>query len=189
MKFLTIAALCAISLLTLLSESHAQSADLGKIAVIDTDLFLAEKTGITKYLKASKGLETEFAPLQSELQTMGAKLAALNKDIETFRSQAASGTVPVNESAARAKVDEAEVLSRSIKFKQEDAQARFNNRREKVLGPVMMDIGKALTEFAKTKGYALIFDMAKDREGILVAIGNPKADVTTEFIAYYNARP
>lgn len=189
MKSIAIAALCAISLLTLLSESRAQSADLGKIAAIDTDLFLAEKTGITKYLTASKGLETEFAPLQSELQTMAAKLATLKREIEVLRNQIASGTVPVNDKAAQAKADEAEVLSRSIKFKQEDAQARFNNRREKVLGPVMMDIGKALTEFAKTKGYALIFDMAKDREGILVAIGNPKADVTAEFIAYYNARP
>lgn len=188
MKFLTIGALCAICLLSFVSNTQAQAADTGKVAVINTELFASEK-GITKYISALDKLDAEFAPRRNELEAMAAKLATLKREIEVLRNQIASGTVPVNDKAAQAKADEADELSRDAKFKQEDAQASYNRRLQAMLGPIQADIGKALTEFAKTKGYALIFDMAKDREGILVAIGNPKADVTTEFIAYYNARP
>ena len=80
-------------------------------------------------------------------------------------------------------------MEREIKFKQDDAKARFERRQQAVLGPVMQNIGKALTDFAKQKGYLFIFDISKDDNGLLVAIGDDKADVTKEFIAFYNARP
>ncbi len=188
MKFFTVAALSAVCLLSLISTTQAQTGDTGKVAVINTERFADEK-GITKYINALNALDTEFAPRQRELESMAAKLTTLNKEIEALRNQMASGTVPVTDSAARAKGDEAEKLTRDAKFKQEDAQASYNRRLQVVLGPIQSDIGKALTEFARTKGYALIFDIAKDRDGLLIAIGNEKADITTEFIAFYNARP
>lgn len=188
MKFFTVAALSAICLLSLISTAQAQTADSGKVAVINTERFAAEK-GITKYINALDKVDEEFAPRRNELEAMAAKLTTLNKEIEALRNQIASGTVPVIGNSAQAKVDEADKLSRDAKFKQEDAQASYNRRLQVVLGPIQADIGKALTEFAKAKGYALIFDIAKDREGLLIAIGNEKADITTEFIAFYNARP
>ncbi len=188
MKFFTVAALSAICLLSFVSNTQAQTADTGKVAVINTNAFGLEK-GITKYISALDKLDAEFAPRQKELEAMATKLASLNKEIETLRTQAQTGAVPFNQGAAQAKVDEADKLSRDAKFKQEDAQASYNRRLQVVLGPIQADIGKALTEFAKAKGYALVFDIAKDREGLLIAIGNEKADITTDFIAFYNARP
>ncbi len=161
----------------------------GKIVVINTYAFGDEKAGITKYISAFKTLNAEFTPLENELQTMNTKLTALAKEIQTLRDQAAGGKVPIDEKAAQAKVDEAEKLQRDIKFKSEDAKARYERRQQAIIGPVMQDIGKALQEFAKQKGYMFIFDIAKDDQGFLVAIGDEKADVTKDFVTFYNARP
>lgn len=54
----------------------------------------------------------------------------------------------------------------------------------------MQDISKALQEYAKQKGYAVIFDAAKlEDAGLIVGIGDEKVDVTKDFIAFYNTRP
>ena len=53
----------------------------------------------------------------------------------------------------------------------------------------MKDIGNAIQEFARQKGYAAILDSSKlDSSGLLLAYDDTKADVTKEFIVYYNAR-
>jgi Skp family chaperone for outer membrane proteins len=166
----------------------AQSAPV-KIAVINTYAFGDEKAGITKYIGAVKTINAEFAPVETELQTMNTKLNGLAKDIQTLRDQASAGKVPIDEKAAQAKVEEAEKLQRDIKFKSEDAKARYERRQQAVMGPVMQDIGKALQDYAKQKGYTLIFDIAKDENGLLLAIGDEKVDVTKDFITFYNARP
>jgi Skp family chaperone for outer membrane proteins len=167
----------------------AQPAAPSKIAVINTFAFGDEKAGINKYVGAVKTINAEFAPVQTELETLSTKLNTLAKEIQTLRDQAAGGKVPIDEKAAQSKVDEAEKLQRDIKFKQEDAKARLERRQQAVMGPVMQDIGKALQEFAKQKGFTVIFDIAKDEQGFLLAIGDDKADVTKDFIVFYNARP
>jgi hypothetical protein len=53
----------------------------------------------------------------------------------------------------------------------------------------MQAIGTGLQDYAKQKGFSLIFDASKDDRGFLIAIGDDKVDVTKDFIAYYNARP
>ena len=57
------------------------------------------------------------------------------------------------------------------------------------MGPVYSDIMKALNEYAKQKGYAVIFDGVKlDQAQILLGF-DEKYNVTDDFIAFYNARP
>jgi hypothetical protein len=87
------------------------------------------------------------------------------------------------------KVDEYGKMERDIKFKQEDAKARYESRFNVLIGPIQNDIFKALNEYANQKGYAVIFDGAKlEQAGVLLGFA-PKADVTKDFITYYNARP
>lgn len=160
-----------------------------KIGIINTFAFGDEKGGITKYINALKAINTEFTPTQTELDTMGTKLNNLAKEIQVFRDQASTGKVPIDEKTVQAKVDEAEKLQRDLKFKQEDAKVRYEKRQQVVIGPVMQDIGKALQDFAKQKGFTLLFDIAKDEAGLLLAIGDEKIDVTKDFITFYNARP
>lgn len=170
-------------------SAFAQTPAQVKIGLINTFDFGDEKAGIIKYVNAVKSLNAEFAPARLELDTMDKKLNTLAKEIQTLREQAASGKVPIDERAAQAKVEEAEKLQRDIKFKQEDAKARYERRQQSIMAPVMQDIGKAVNDFAKQKGYTLIFDIAKDDSGLLLAIGDEKIDVTKDFIAFYNARP
>lgn len=167
----------------------AQTATLTKIGIVNSLAFADEKLGITKFINATKALNAEFAPVQTELSGMNTKLEGLAKEIETLRSQAAGGKVPIDEKVYQTKMDEAERLQRDIKFKQEDAKARLQRRQVAVLDPVMQDIGKGLTEYSKQKGFLIIFDIAKDEAGLIIAIGDEKIDVTKDFITFYNARP
>jgi Skp family chaperone for outer membrane proteins len=162
----------------------------GKLAVVNTQAFDADKGGITKYVNAMNSLEAEFKATQTELQTMATKLQTLQNEIKTIQENAQKNpSVPINQASANAKVEEYDKLSREFKFKQEDAKARFERREQVVMAPVRQDIGNALQEFAKKNGYMMILDASKlDGAGLLLAF-DERFDATKEFITFYNARP
>lgn len=171
-------------------SAFAQATAAGRIAVIDTGAFGAAKEGITRYITAQNTLDNEFKPVQTELQTMLTKIQALEAELKKAQSTAANPAVPTAGANFQAKADEYEKMGRELKFKEEDAKARYERRRGVVLGPISQDIGKAIQEFAKQKGYAMILDGARLIEnGFILAMGDDKADVTKEFITFYNARP
>ena len=158
-----------------------------KIVVINTAAFGA-KDGITKYSNAWNALDTEFKPAQTEIQTAGARYQTLVTEIENARK--ANPAVPINQQSLQAKVDEAQSLEIRIKRLQEDGKAKYEKRQQQVLAPILEDIGKAMDEFGKQKGYALILDASKLAEaGIILSVDLPKIDVTKDFITFYNARP
>jgi len=168
-----------------------QPAGTAKIVVIDTGAFADEKAGgITKYVTAMKSLDSEFTPVQTDLQNSATKIQSLQKEIQTLQDQAAGGKVPVDPKTAQAKVDSFQLLQTDFKRKQEDAKAKYERRQEQVMGPVMQDIFKAMQDFAKQKGYDLILDAVKlDAQQMILAFIPSKLDVTKEFISFYNARP
>jgi len=159
-----------------------------KIAVINTLAFDDTKAGITKYVTAMNSLENEFKADSTQLQGMQTRLQGLAKEIQTFRDNA-SKNIPVAQTTVQSKVDEAEKLQRDYKFKQEDAKARFERRQQAVIAPVLQDIYKAVQEFAKQRGYTMILDVAKLAQNDIIMALDEKADVTKEFITFYNARP
>jgi Skp family chaperone for outer membrane proteins len=160
-----------------------------KMAVINTGAFDA-KDGITRYSTAMNALEAEFKPLETEIQTMVTKYNALGAEIKKLQDQAAAGTVPIDQKTAATKVEEYQNLELSIKRKQEDAKARAARREPQVMGPIRLEIGKALQDYAKQKGIALILDAAKlDGAGLILAFDEAKVDVTRDFITFFNARP
>ena len=58
------------------------------------------------------------------------------------------------------------------------------------MGPIRQEIGKALQDYAKQKGIALILDAAKlDGAGLILAFDPERVDVTRDFITFFNARP
>lgn len=189
--FRLIAAAFFFAALFAVSTFAQTTAATGKIAVINTLAFDVDKQGITKYVTASNSLEAEFKTAQTELQTMATRIQTLEAELRKAQEARTNASVPVAGGAnLQAKADEYEKMGREFKFKQEDAKARFDRRRAVVLGPVLQDIGKAMQEFAKQKGYMMILDGAKlDESGLILAIGDDKVDVTKEFITFYNARP
>jgi hypothetical protein len=54
---------------------------------------------------------------------------------------------------------------------------------------VNQDIGKAIGEFGKVKGYTAIFDIDKLAQAGAILHLEPSANITKEFIVFYNARP
>lgn len=169
-------------------SAFAQAPAAGKIGVINTQAFDVDKGGITKYITAMNTLENEFKPVQTDLQTVATKIQSLQKEIETLQKQAATGGVPVDPKSAQAKVEQFQSLQIEFKRKQEDAKVKFEKREVTVMGPIRQDIGNAIQEFAKKNGYTMIFDISKDQTGLLLML-DEKADVTREFITFYNARP
>lgn len=186
--FRSIAAIFVFSALFAVS-AFAQTAATPKIGFVNTYAFGDDKAGITKYINANKTLETEFTPVNNELKTMATKYQTLQKDFENLRDAAQKPNSPVKVETVQAKADELDKLGREIKFKQEDAKAQFERRQAALLGPVQQDIMKAMQDFAKQKGYSVILDAAKlDEAGIILA-WDPSADVTKEFVTFFNARP
>jgi Skp family chaperone for outer membrane proteins len=169
--------------------AQATTASGATVVYINSAAFGDEKTGITRYVTAAKSLETEFAPRLKELETMTNQYNALVKELQTLQQQAQNGT-PVKQDTIGAKADQAEKLKRELAFKQQEAQAAYQKRQEQILGPIIVDImDKALQDYATSKGYAMVFDVAKDQNGMLVWADFKKADVTADFIKFCNARP
>jgi Skp family chaperone for outer membrane proteins len=178
------------SALSVQAQAPASTASGIRVAVINTAAFDA-KDGITRYLNAMNALDSEFKPLETELQGMVTKYQNLGNEIKKLQDQAtAGGPVPIDPKTAQAKVEEYQNLEVSIKRKEEDGKRRAQVRQQAVLGPVLQDISKAMQEFANQKGIDLILDISKlDGAAMVLAYNPAKADVTKEFITFFNARP
>src|SRR6185503_20766885 len=97
-----------------------------------------------------------------------------------------SSTVPVSDLDSKAIA--IQDLETKIKRDQEDAKRRYDIRMGQVVDPINQDIVKALSEYAKSKGFAVIFDGAKlEQAGVLLGFDD-KYDVTKDFITFYNGR-
>jgi len=166
-------------------------ATTGKVYVINTYLFSDQKEGITKFVNASKQLDTEMGPRYKELETLATQAQALAKEIQTLRDQAATNPkLPIKPEDVQTKVDKFQQMQVDYKRKEEDMKQVVGKRSQVLLDPIRQDIFKVMQEFAKQKGYPIILDLAKmDEANIILAIGDPSADVTKEFVTFYNARP
>jgi Skp family chaperone for outer membrane proteins len=160
-----------------------------KIGLVAWDAFADPAKGIKKYAAALDALEKEFAPLNTELQGMGTKYQALQTEYTNLQKQVQEGKVPVAPGAIQTKADEIGKMERDIKFKQEDAKARYQSRYNVTIGPIQNDILKAMNDYAAQKGYAVILDGGKLEESGLLLGFAPKANVTEDFIVFYNQRP
>jgi Skp family chaperone for outer membrane proteins len=144
--------------------------------------------GITKLFTALTALNNEFKPRQTELQTMQTRFTALQTEIQNLQKTPSS--VPTASANLNAKQVELEKMSTEGKRKKEDLDRDIQTRYAVVVGPVMQDVMKSLQDFAKQKGYSMILDASKLAQAdVILAIGNDNADVTKEFITYYNTKP
>ncbi len=188
-SFIAASFFAAIFAVSAFGQVPAQPAPF-KMAVIDTDAFAAATGGITRYSAARKALADEFRPLENELQGMVSRYTTLGTEIKKLQDQAAAGTVPIDQKTASTKLEEYQNLELAIKRKEEDGKTRAARREPQVMGPILQEIGKALNDYAKAKGFALILDASKlANAGVILAYDEAKVDVTKDFIAFFNARP
>lgn len=181
--------LIAVSLL-FAASAFAQGTAPANVKFINTEAFRV-KDGITKYVNAVAALEKEFEAPRIEIRNLLTRHDTLAKEVQALQDQIDKAPIAAKESLEKqlnAKVDEGRNLELQIKRKQEDGKNRFERREADVMNPIRQDIGNAMITFANQKGYAVIFDISKLTGAILV-YDAAKADVTKDFIAYYNARP
>jgi len=178
--FLT--AILAVS--AFVQSGAAQAPATGKIGLVDTGAFFEDKpgAGIPRLKTAVNSVNAEFKAVNDELTSLGTQYQQKVDDFNKLKNS----TAPVNDLDARAAA--IQDLETTIKRKQEDAKAKYDRRMAQVVDPINQDIVKAMTEFAKAKGYAMILDGAKlESDGILLGFDD-KFDVTKDFITFYNGR-
>lgn len=159
-----------------------------KVMFINTEVFKT-KEGIAKYTAAAAALDREFEVPRSEIRTMLTRHDTLAKELTALQDQInkATGNKDALLKQFDAKVEEGQTLEVQIKRKQEDGKNKYERRQTEVMDPIRQDIGRALDDFARQRGYAVILDSSKLTQAILV-YDVAKADVTKDFIAFYNAR-
>ena len=149
-----------------------------KIALVNTDEFADEKTGITRLVSAMKRVDGEFQPRRTELQTLQQTIDKATADL--------SKAAPLQDAkVTQQQTDKLEGMKTEFKRKGEDAQAAYQKRLQDVLGPVYDDIGKALDAYAKAHGITLILDVTKV-QGIVSA--SESLDITRPFITEFNSK-
>lgn len=125
-------------------------------------------------------------PKVVELQNIQKQLQAISDDIKKMQANTA---VPVKPEAIIAKQEEGQKLQLDFEYKKKAYDAAVESRSGAVLGPVSADISKAIQDFAKQKGYAVVLDIAALANANAILALDPTSNITKEFIAYYNTRP
>jgi Skp family chaperone for outer membrane proteins len=149
-----------------------------KIALVNTDDFADEKTGIFRLVSAMKRVESEFQPKRTELQTLQQQIEKLTAELNK--------AAPVQDAkVTQQQSDKIDLMKKDYQRKGEDAQALYQKRMQEVLGPVYDEIGKALDAYAKAHGITLILDVTKI-QGILSA--SESLDITRAFITEFNSK-
>jgi Skp family chaperone for outer membrane proteins len=155
---------------------------VSKMAVIYTDSFLDQKTGIAKFGSVVTKLNAEFQKLKDEINQMQTRAQALEAEITKLR-EAPAGT-PIDQRSLQTKIDQLDQLKKDVQRKGEDAQAAYNRRREELFMPLQQEIGKALEAFAKARGINVIIDAAQ----VPLLYAAESTDITRAFIAEFNSK-
>jgi Skp family chaperone for outer membrane proteins len=148
-----------------------------KMAIIYSDLFLDQKTGIARFNSLLGTLNREFQPRQTELQGLQQRIATLTKEIEDTQSVA-------DPNALRTKRDQLAQMNTDFKRKGEDAEAAYTKRRQEIFLPLQQDIGKSLEAFAKARGITVIVDGSQ----VPMVYAADSLDITRAFIADFNSK-
>lgn len=161
-----------------------------RVAIIDTTAFAEEKGGIQKFISAYKQLQTEFGPKQQDIKNTETRLQQIQTDLTKMQAESQKPNSPISAASVQKKLEEGQVLQTEYNRKVEDYKNSLQRREAAVVGPVYQDIGKAIQDYAKAKGYTAILDISKDQTGMIVGIDMATVDATTaDFIKFYNARP
>lgn len=157
----------------------ANTLPVSRVAWINSNAFADEAGGIKALVRVLKELELEFSGTQDELSLMAEKLRTIAGEINKLQSGGEA-----NAQAIQEKQTAGLKLQRELQTKQQQAQAAITQAQQEKQGPLSIEIGKAITAFAKEREIGLLFDVAKLNDGIIAA--QPELDLTKAFIAHFN---
>ena len=156
------------------SSTPAASAPAGKIGVISVRLAIA---GTAEGKQASAELQSQFAPRQTELES-------LQKQINDLRQRLDAGTGKLSQEEAIRLQREGELRTRQAQRKQDEYQEDVNAAQADVfdrIGRKMMDV---LDRYARENGYVAVLDSSAQNTPILFASTN--IDITQDIVRLYD---
>jgi Skp family chaperone for outer membrane proteins len=153
---------------------------VSRVAWISSNAFMDEAGGIKALVRVLKELELEFSGTQSELSLLNEKLRTLVSELNKLQAGGETNAQAIQEKQAAGLK-----LQRELQAKQQAAQTAISQAQQEKQGPIAAEISKALTAYTKERQIGLLFDVAKINDGLIAA--QPELDVTSDFIAYYNA--
>jgi len=184
MRKFNILGLCVLFAAMFAVSAQAQLPAAGKIGLVDTGAFFEDKpgAGIPKLKNAVQSVNAEFKKVNDDLTALSTQYQQKVDEYNKLKNS----TVPVDN--LQQKADAITDLETKIKRDQEDAKKRYDQRMGQVVDPINADIVKAMTDYAKQKGFAVILDGAKlEQAGVLLGFDD-KYDITKDFITFYNGR-
>jgi Skp family chaperone for outer membrane proteins len=156
-------------------------APAAKIAIIDVEAFYDEKAGITRLVAALQQVNREFKPRTDEIQALQADIAKRTSDLQALANSSVADPTKVG-----AQSDQLDQMKKDLQRKVEDGQAALKKRMDAVRAPIEEEIGKAIGDFATKRGITFVVNISQMAQGVIWAA--PGVDVTTEFIAEFNAK-
>jgi outer membrane protein len=153
-----------------------------KIALIYSNAFLDQKTGIARFNVLMTTLNREFQPRQTELNQLQQRLQTTQDEINKL--QTPGSAVPVDPKSLQAKVESLEQLKKEYQRKGEDAEAAYQKRQGEIFAPLQSDIEKALEAYAKQRGINVIIDGSR----VPLVYAAESIDITRAFIADFNSK-
>ena len=152
-----------------------------RIAVVDTTAFGDEKTGIFRYVDASRLVANEFKGRSDEVTNLEKRLTALSNEIEALMK-----ANPVNQQAVPAKQQQGQALQTDYNAKKAKLDEDLGKRYDQVVAPVSRQIGAALDQFAAQRGVTMTLDLSKLLPVVLTM--QPAVDLTQAFINDFNSK-
>jgi Skp family chaperone for outer membrane proteins len=152
---------------------------VSKMAVIYSEQFQDQKTGITRFTVTLNKLNAEFQKIQTDLTQTSQRLTALQDEIT--RLQQAGGATPAQ---IQAKIDTLDQQKKDYQRKGEDAKAQYQKRYQNLFLPLQDDVSKALDAYARARGITLIIDGSQ----VPILYAAESMDVTKAFINEYNLK-
>jgi Skp family chaperone for outer membrane proteins len=161
-------------------QSSTAGVPEGRIALIYSEAFFQEKTGIARFMVLFNTLNREFLPRQTELQGMQKRIETLTNEV----NQAQAAASVVDPKSIQLKIDQLETLKTDLKRKGEDAQAAYNRRKQEIFSPLQEEIGKALEAYAKARNINVIIDGT----AVPLVYAADALDITRAFINEFNSK-
>lgn len=157
-----------------LAQNGAQAGKL-KIGIVDV---LAFRDAIGELKARYDKLQTEFAPIDREIQAMQTKLASQEKVLNENKNLTPPQAAKLTEEFEQGKKD----YNRKV----EDFQAQVRKREDDETGPIKEKLGKFLEQYCAKHNITYVFDGRALQETGIVIYAAAAANITEDFVKEYN---
>ena len=149
----------------------------------------ANKIGIINIqeaILASNEGQRDLSALQKKFEPTQNELNALNKEIDSLKTQLQTQGDKMNEEARNSLVKNIENKQKTLQRRAEDAQSDFQSQQGEVANRIGVKIMEVVDKYAKQNGYTMVLDVSSPQSPVLWAL--PNTNVTKDIVDAYNAR-